>query len=144
MRDVIRIGAHLAIPVEELSYTVSRSSGPGGQHVNKVSTRVTLHFDVDESPTLTDAQKRRIHERLPTRITRDGRLRVVCQRHRSQAANREEAVERFADLLARALRPTTPRRATKVPGSQKRKRADNKRRRSEIKRGRGRVRRDET
>jgi len=128
----------LTIPAAELAFTTSRSGGPGGQHVNKVSTRVTLHFDVDRSPSLSDEQREVLRRRLATRISKDGRLRVVAQRHRSQAANRDEAVERFVALLRAALAPRTPRRATRVPVGERRRRVDDKRRRAEVKKGRSR------
>lgn len=135
---MIEIDDTLSIPESELVLTTSRSGGPGGQHVNKVETRVTLHFDVDGSPSLTDEQRERIRRRLPTRISKDGRLRVVCQRHRSQAANREEAIARFVELLRAALAPRRRRSETRVPKAQKRARLEDKRRRAEVKRGRSR------
>ena len=136
---MILIDATLSIPEHELTFTTSRSGGPGGQHVNKVSTRVTLYFDVAGSPSLDDDRRARILRRLATRISKDGILRVVCQQTRSQTANRVEAVERFARLLREALARRTPRRETKVPRGQKRRRVEDKRRRTAVKRGRGRV-----
>ena len=124
----------------ELRFAYSRSSGPGGQNVNRVETRVTLLFDVDASPSLTDAQKRRIHSRLATRINKDGVLRVVSQRFRTREANRRAAVERFEELLAEALRRQRPRRKTRVPKAVKRRRIESKRRRGEIKRSRSKPR----
>ena len=140
---MIVINSRLSIPDDELSFSASRAGGPGGQHVNKVSTRITLRFDVDGSPSLSEAQKRRIHAVLATRITRDGILRVVCGRQRSQAANRVEATERFAELLRRALRPPKRRVATRVPGAEKRRRLNQKRQRSRLKQARGRPGSDE-
>ena len=130
---MIRISNKLSIPEEEFKFRASRSSGPGGQHVNKVSTRVTLQFDVTSSPSLTAAQKRRILSKLKTRISKDGVLRVVSQQTRSQAANREAAVERFIELLQQALRRTPPRRKTGLPPAAKRQRLETKRRRSRLK-----------
>jgi ribosome-associated protein len=138
MADV-EINGRLAIPEDELTFSVARSGGPGGQHVNKVSTRVTLTFDVDASPSLGDRQKTRLHERLATRIDRRGVLRVVCGRHRSQAANRREVVERFAELLREALKPPRKRVETRVPRGERRRRLEQKRRRADVKKGRGRV-----
>jgi ribosome-associated protein len=85
---MIEINRNLSIPEHELSFTTARSGGPGGQHVNKVSSRVTLWFNVAESPSLSAFQKRRIMSRLATRINQRGELRVVAQQHRSQIANR--------------------------------------------------------
>ena len=133
---MIEINEQLAIPEEELSFTASRSAGPGGQHVNKVSSRITLHFDLLGSPTLTDGQKQRLTARLPTRITKRGVLQLHCQKHRSQAANRIEIVERFALLLREALRRRRPRKKTRKPRAAQEKRLEQKRRRGELKRTR--------
>src|SRR5689334_3487744 len=105
-----RITQDLEIPDEELSFATARSGGPGGQNVNKLETKVILRFDLASSPSLTDEQKARLGERLATRITKDGILQVASQRHRTQAANREAAVERFAELLAEGLREEAPRK----------------------------------
>jgi ribosome-associated protein len=134
----IPIGELARVNDEELEFVFSRSSGPGGQHVNRVETRVTLRFDVDRSPSLGAEQKRRLHATLASRIGRDGVLRVVAQRHRSREANRRAAIERFVELVAAALRPRRPRRATHVPTAERRRRVESKRRRAELKRGRGR------
>ena len=138
MDSRIPIEETLSIPESELTFTASRSGGPGGQHVNKVSSRVTLYFDLDGSPSLTEAQKRRVRARLATRVGRDGRLRVVCQIHRSQAANRREAVERFATLLRGALKRRRRRRKTGVPSAERRRRLEEKRRQGQLKRLRSR------
>lgn len=136
----VRINAGLEIPLDEVRFTASRAGGPGGQHVNKVNSRITLHFDVDGSPSLDDDQRRRLHARLPTRIGRDGVLRLHVQAHRSQARNREVAVERFAELLSDALRPRRPRKPTRVSRTQKERRLESKRRRSDTKQSRKPIR----
>jgi ribosome-associated protein len=100
---------------EQFTFTFTRSRGPGGQNVNKVNTRVTLCFDLHASTDLTEDEKGRILARLGGRVTRDGRLRIVSMRHRTQLANRRAAVERFYELLAAALRPQAVRKATRVP-----------------------------
>lgn len=120
----------------ELRFTYSSSSGPGGQHVNTTRTRATLWFDVDASAGLTEAQKRRIRDKLATRISKEGVLRVVCQAHRSRERNRLEAIERFERLIEDALRRPKKRRKTRVPTAAKRRRLDDKRKRSELKRSR--------
>lgn len=130
------MGEEFTIPEHELTFTASRSGGPGGQHVNKVATRITVTFDVLATPSLTAEQRARIVDRLGTRIDARGRIRVSCGRHRSQARNREEVVARLSALLARTLAVEAPRVATKVPAASKRKRLGDKRHRSEIKRGR--------
>ncbi|HEX2645525.1 MAG TPA: alternative ribosome rescue aminoacyl-tRNA hydrolase ArfB, partial [Thermoanaerobaculia bacterium] len=131
-----QITEDLEIPEEELTFLTSRSGGPGGQNVNKLETKVTLRFDLAGSPRLSEEQRQRIRERLATRITRDGILQVSSQRHRTQAANREAAVARFAELVGEALQEEMPRKPTKVPRAVKRRRLEDKRRRSETKRGR--------
>ena len=133
---MIRITDQLSIPKDELKFTASRSSGPGGQHVNKVSTRVTLRFDLTNSPSLTTEQKHLIFDHLATRINKEGVLRVVCQRTRSQAANKALALERFVDFLQQAFSPRVQRKATKISPEGKERRIDEKKRRSQVKRGR--------
>jgi len=133
----LRIADGIEIPDEELTYTASRSGGPGGQHVNKTSSRVTLRFDLLHSPSLPDEARARLVEVLGRRIAADGTLRVVCQASRSQHANRETARTRLETLLRHALVPPTPRVATKVPRVEKRRRVESKVRRAAIKRGRG-------
>ena len=120
----------------ELRFTYSRSSGPGGQNVNRVRTRVTLLFDLRQSRSLTDTQKRSVAIRLSTRINREGVLRVVSQRHRTREANRKAAVERFDELMAGALARRTPRKKTRISAGKKRRRVEAKRRRGEIKQSR--------
>ncbi len=124
------------IPDGELQFTTSRSSGPGGQNVNKVSTRVTLLWDLARSSSVTDEQRTLLRERLAGRISREGVLRVSSQRHRTQLANREAALARFSDLVAEALSEAPPRIAVTVPASVDRKRLNQKRRRSRLKRQR--------
>ncbi len=135
---MIRINPRLQIRESELSFSASRSSGPGGQNVNKVSSRVTLRFDLEESPSLTDEQKRRLRRRLSSRLTKEGVLQLDSQRHRSQSANREDAVARFQELLRKALAPRRRRIATSVPRSSRRGRLQRKKRRGAIKQLRSR------
>jgi ribosome-associated protein len=135
--SMVRISDNLEIPDSELSFRYARSSGPGGQNVNKVATKVTLLFPVFESAVLSDDQKRLVGERLGSRISKDGLLHVTSERHRTRSANQRDAVERFVELVATALRPRKRRRATRVPESSRRRRLEGKRRRSERKRLRG-------
>lgn len=127
------INAALFIPDQEIWFTASRSSGPGGQNVNKVNSRITLWFDLETSPSLSDEQKSRIRQRLSTRINKEGKLWLVAYADRSQHANKEEALSRFAALLNNALAEEKPRHKTKVPSSSRRKRLDAKKRRSVLK-----------
>lgn len=127
---MLQISDDLAIDEDELRFEFARSSGPGGQNVNKVETKVRLLFDVAGSRSLAPKQRALIEERLATRITRDGILHVTSQRHRSREANRRAATDRFIELVADALEEDTPRVRTKVPKGAKRKRLEFKRRRS--------------
>ncbi len=133
MDDRIKIDDALSIPVGELEFRASRSSGPGGQHVNKVNSRITLRFDVAGSPGLTDTQKRRIAGMLGPRMTRRGVLQLHCQTRRSQVANRRELIERFALLLRGALRKKTPRRKTGPSARVREARIRQKHHRSKVK-----------
>ena len=130
---MIRIRDGLAIPESEITFTASRSGGPGGQNVNKVSSRVTLSFDVPASTALSEEQKRKITGRLATRINKDGVLRIVSQKTRSQDMNRNDALERFSDLLRRALTEQRSRIKTRVPSGAKERRIEEKRKRTLIK-----------
>lgn len=132
----LRINSELTIPSAELRFETSRSSGPGGQNVNKVESRVAILFDVASSPSLTTDQKELIRAYLATRMSKKGTLRVVAQKHRSQAANRKEVIDRFARLLGEALEPAAPRQATAVPKAAKRRRMEDKKRRSQLKKKR--------
>jgi ribosome-associated protein len=133
---MIEIDGGPSIPESELTLSASRAGGPGGQHVNKVASRVTLRFDVEGSPSLDEAQRRRLMTRLRTRITNEGVLVMHCRRHRSQAANRAELVERFAEIVTGALRPRRARKKTRPSAASRERRLEEKRRRAKIKRGR--------
>jgi ribosome-associated protein len=133
---MIPIDDTLAISEEEVSFATSRSGGPGGQNVNKLETRVALRFDLAGSSSLSEEQKARLRERLATRITKDGILQVTSQRHRTQGANREAAVERFAELLRDNLREEAPRKKTRPSRAAKARRLDSKRRQSQRKKDR--------
>jgi len=125
----------LFIPDHELDFTFSRSPGPGGQHVNKVNSRVTLWFNLTASPSLSEGQKARLRQRLATRINKEGRLWLVAFASRSQHANREAACLRFAALLQGALAEDKPRHDTKVPRASRQKRLNAKKHRAAIKQG---------
>jgi ribosome-associated protein len=124
------------IPEDELVYRFSRSGGPGGQNVNKVNTRVTLFFDVNGSGVFSEAEKGRILRRLRTRADKKGVVHVVCQKCRTQKANREGAYERLRGLLEESLRKRRVRKKTKVPAYAREKRLAKKKRRGELKRQR--------
>ena len=130
---MIEIRDDILISENELVFKFSRSSGPGGQNVNKVNTRVTLLFDLANSTNLSDVQKKRILKQLVGRASKDGVIRVVSQRYRTQKANRRAVVERLQELLSLAMETKPIRKKTKVPGSAKRQRLEEKKRRSILK-----------
>ena len=129
----IAITGSLSIPLAELQFQASRSGGPGGQHVNTSSTRVELWWSLRDSTALTAAQRATLTTRLATRLTDDGSLRIVSSETRSQARNKDAAIERFQALLAEALRPVKVRRKTKPSKAVKERRLQAKRQRSERK-----------
>lgn len=118
---------------QELTFVASRSSGPGGQNVNKVNTRMELRFDVVHSAVLSQEQKHRILEKLKNRISNEGILIVASQRSRSQLKNKENALDKFHRLIAEALTPETKRKPTKPPPSVDKKRLEEKQKLSEKK-----------
>jgi ribosome-associated protein len=118
------------IPESELVFKASRSSGPGGQNVNKLNTRVTALFDVAGSPSLSEEQKQQVLSGLSTRVDKNGVLHVVSQKHRSQEANRRTAVERLQQLVYDALKPRPVRKKTKAPAAARERRLEEKKRRS--------------
>ena len=127
---MIHVMDGVLIPENEIRITASRSGGPGGQNVNKVSSKVTLSFDVRGSAVLSEEQKRKIIGRLATRISKEGILQVVSQRTRSQELNRLDALARFSELLRRVLTPQMPRIKTRVSKAAKQRRVDEKRKHS--------------
>lgn len=130
---MIEITEDTLVSEEELVFKTSRSGGPGGQNVNKVSTRVTLFFDVANCESLSEVQKQQILARLAGRADKNGVVRVVSQKFRTQKANREVAVERFQQLLADALKRRPVRKKTRIPYAVKQRRLEEKRRRSMLK-----------
>ena len=127
------ITSNLSIPEHELQFRASRSSGPGGQHVNKVNTRMTLYFDIRNSPSLTVMQKDRVNQKLKTRINKDGIFYLYAHRSRSQAMNRADLLNKFCRLLREALTPQRARRETQVPERSRVQRVDQKKRRGQLK-----------
>ena len=120
----------LIIPGWELTITATRSGGPGGQHANTSSTRITLHWSIDGSSVLSEFQKRQVRRRLKHLVSDDGLLQISVSDTRSQHRNRAIARDRLADALRDALKHRKRRVRTNVSPSQKRKRLENKRRRS--------------
>jgi len=135
MSDLI-VNNRISIPEHELQERFIRSSGPGGQNVNKVASAVQLRFDVRVSSSLPEPVRAALLQ--GSGITGEGVLVITAQRFREQERNRADARDRLAQIIRRAATPPKPRRATKVPKASKRKRLENKKHRGEIKRGRGR------
>jgi ribosome-associated protein len=125
--------ADVPIPEGELIFKTSRSSGPGGQNVNKLNTRVTVFFHLAGSPSLSDRQKQQVRSRLARRIDSRGFLHVTAQTHRSQEANRRAAVERLQQLVREALAPAPVRKKTNVPAAARERRLREKKQRSDRK-----------
>ena len=124
---------NLLIPLNELTFTAARSSGPGGQNVNKVSSKVIVAFDVARSSALSQEQKDLLLQKLSTRLTNDGVLTVSAQESRSQHANRQIAVQKLQRLLEEALRPVRKRRRTGVPTAARYARLQAKKHRAQLK-----------
>lgn len=130
---MIAVTPQLSVPEQELRFRASRSSGPGGQNVNKVNTRVTLHFDVRRSPSLTDAQKSLIGRKLQTRINKEGVLYMHAQRASSQAMNRSDLIDKFCRLLHEALAPRKIRKKARIFQRSIEKRLEQKKQRGRVK-----------
>ncbi len=138
MESVV-ISRTLSIPHSELSVSFSRSSGAGGQNVNKVSTRVEMRFDVAGSGVLSESQRAVLLEKLASRLTTEGVLIVHSDRHRTQGRNREDCQARLVSLLVEALRPPPPKRRKTRPGrAAQKRRLDAKKRQGEKKSNRRR------
>ncbi len=137
MPDDIVINDLVTIPAAELGFSASRSSGPGGQHVNKTESRIQVRWNVRDTVALSDFLKNRVLVALASRLTEGGDLLLASETHRSQHRNREEVVQRLAALVREALVPPRPRKKTKPTRASRQKRLDNKHRRSEVKKGRG-------
>ena len=130
---MLKITADINIDDSELSEQFVRSSGPGGQNVNKVSSAVQLRFNVVASHALTDDVRQRLIKLAGNRMTATGELVIAAQRFRNQAQNRTDARERLAALIRAALHPPKQRRKTRPTAASKRRRLETKKRRSEIK-----------
>ncbi len=135
LRELV-ITEAVTIPLSELRYQFVRSSGPGGQHVNRSATQVELTFDLAGSPSLGDAQKARARAALKSYVDKEGVLHLASQLSRSQLRNREDVTARFVRLMRRALRVPQKRRPTRPTAGSKERRLAAKRRRSDVKRER--------
>ncbi|MEE2819862.1 MAG: alternative ribosome rescue aminoacyl-tRNA hydrolase ArfB [Planctomycetota bacterium] len=140
---MIEIDKRIWIPKRELEFKFGTSSGPGGQHVNKVETKVTLLFHVQSSSVFSIQEKERLHARLSTRINKNGFLRVSSSKFRSQQGNREAVIKRFCELVREAIKPVKKRKQSRVSKNQKLQRLNEKKKRSQQKRLRAKMQPDD-
>jgi ribosome-associated protein len=131
---MIRVTSHIAIDEREIEESFVRASGPGGQNVNKLATAVQLRFDVRHSPSLPDDVRARLERLAGSRLTRDGVLIIAAQRHRTQARNRQDALDRLVELICEAAITPVKRRATRPTRASRERRIEGKKRRAGIKR----------
>ena len=130
---MLRITDRISIDENELVEEFVRSSGPGGQNVNKLNTAVQLRFDVRHSPSLPHEVRARLERLAGRRLTRDGVLVLIAQRHRTQERNRQDALDRLTEMIQHAAVAPTPRRATKPTKASRKRRLESKKRRGTIK-----------
>jgi len=133
---MIRVTPHIEIDEREIEEQFVRASGPGGQNVNKLSTAVQLRFDVRHSPSLPADVRTRLERLAGARLTRDGVLVIIAQRHRTQARNRDDALERLLELIRQAAVAPVKRRPTRPTRASRERRIDSKKRHASIKRSR--------
>ena len=134
--QAIDVAPGVRIPVQEVELRGITGGGPGGQHVNRSATRVSLRWNVATTRALRDEQRARVMQKLGSRIDADGALRIVAGEYRSQLQNRRAAIERLVSILSRALVVQAPRKATRPTRGSVERRLDEKRARSERKKGR--------
>ena len=130
----LQVAAGIEIPDRELSLSFVRSSGPGGQNVNKLATAVQLRFDLERSAVLPDGVKARLRALSGRRLNADGSILIIARNHRTQEHNRREAQERLTDLIRRALTAPKPRKATKPTRAARERRLEHKTRQRRTKR----------
>ena len=130
---MIRVTGKISIDEREISESFVRASGPGGQNVNKLSTAVQLRFDVRGAPSLPAEVRARLERLAGSRLTRDGVIVITAQRHRTQARNRQDALDRLIDLIHGAATPPAPRRPTKPTAASRERRIEGKKRRAKVK-----------
>lgn len=133
MESDLNVKNGVSIPLHELDVTASRAGGPGGQHVNKTSTRITLRWNIPATKALSETQKTRVLQKLENRLTKEGDLIIHNSSSRSQQQNREAALKQLAKEIKKALHVPKRRMKTKVPKAAKEARLKSKAKRSEVK-----------
>jgi len=131
--DPLVVNSRVTIPAHELEWKAVRASGPGGQNVNKVATKVELRFDLAHTTALDEESRKRLHMIAAGRIDADGRIVVASQRGRSQEQNLRDAREKLREMIARSLERPRPRKPTRPTAASKKRRVDQKRRHSQRK-----------
>ena len=139
MAEMVVINREVTIPLKELHFRFSRSGGPGGQNVNRVSTRVELLFNIIHSKNLTDEIRQGILEKLKTRLDSEGNLRIVVDESRSQYRNRQIAIERLVQILGKSMRPVKQWKRTKPTKGSIEQRLSRKKKEAELKKLRKRI-----
>lgn len=137
LHDVLDVTPRIQIPLDEFTFEMSRSSGPGGQNVNKVNSKVALRWRPLESRSLPDDVRQRFATRFASKLLTDGSLLIACEKSRSQLLNRAGCLDQLARWLREVAVPPKKRKATKPTRASKRRRLDDKRRRADTKRMRG-------
>lgn len=136
MKEDVVVKNGIVIPAHELEITATRAGGPGGQHVNKTSTRITLRWNLNTTTALTDVQKERVREKLASRLTSEGDLIIHNRSSRSQQQNRKAALQQLSDTVRKALYVPKKRMKTRVPKKAKETRLQAKKKRGELKKER--------
>lgn len=137
------VNSRLQIPLEEFEFTYTRSSGPGGQNVNKVNSKATLRWPALASPSLVAGVRARFLQKFGSRLTVDGDLLIVSQRYRDQARNADDCLEKLREMLSSVAVAPTPRKKTKPSKASVKRRLEGKRQASEKKQSRGRFSHDD-
>ena len=135
---MLQINSSLQIPEEEFQWSYSRSSGPGGQNVNKVASKAELRWNVFHTPSLPEDVKTRLCAQLGRRITTEGELVLTSQRYRDQGRNREDCLEKLRAMILQAATPPRPRKKTRPSRASQRRRLEAKKHRAATKKARGR------
>ncbi len=131
--NVLIVNSRTSVPLSEFRLTFSRSSGPGGQNVNKVNTKVTLHWNVQDSPSIDDTLRDRLRSQYPRRINKMGEMVIISQRYRDQIRNVEDCHEKLREIILNCTKVTKTRKVTRPTRASKARRLEEKKRNSQRK-----------